>query len=699
MNKYLQHLKSTLRSKYRNGPDNIGRDFVSPCLKAAKLYRRGTGFFSSGALIAYADALNEMIEEKTKIEILCSPVVHDKTLLEVLENNLTVKQREETIQRLANNVILKALGYRMDTSRRDYKRDVLSYLIAKNIIEIKFAIPKNFKTLEEAEISNSSNLYHVKTGYFELTDGETVAFDGSFNESDSGHQYHIDQTQVWRSWVESDKERLSDLVETIDEDWTGSNEYLKIIPISEEVINLARKISPHDRPRRREAGQHQGSQAEVNPIPSKEGGLRAYQREALLKWKENGNKGIIALATGTGKTKTAIATVQNLCQADKNALTIVTAPYQPLAEQWVDELSRAGLSPIKVYDNRNSWESRVQNIISSHLSGANSHGGLPILVCVNKTFNGERFQNKLNEITRSEARRLLIVDECHHYNDADRIKYLPPSFNYRMGLSATPYESGEPRHLEKYFGAIVYEYPIARAIEENYLSPYKYYPLFIELSSIEARKYITLSEKIASKVKEDIEKSGQVLFEIEDLLDGVGAKVTKLEETLKGKPDKKYSLFYCGAGRHNIGTGEELRQVNTVTRLLGISGWQVAKITYEESNGERERILGAFRDGSIEALASIRVLDEGIDIPACKTAYILASQRSERQGIQRRGRLLRRAEDKPYAELYDFIISGPKLTNKQLDELYDKEIRRAKMFAADAINRDECMIAIQQLGA
>src|SRR5690606_30670198 len=98
----------------------------------------------------------------------------------------------------------------------------------------------------------SANLYHVKTGYFKFLDGSTVAFDGSFNESDAGHQYHIDQTQVWRSWIEEDKTRLIDIVSDVDADWNGSNPYIKIFEMSEEALELANKLSPKARPQRQD---------------------------------------------------------------------------------------------------------------------------------------------------------------------------------------------------------------------------------------------------------------------------------------------------------------------------------------------------------------------------------------------------------------------------------------------------------------
>ena len=249
MTSSIEALKNNLKRRYRNGPDNIGRDLVAPCLKHSTLYRRGTGFFSSGALVAYAQVMDHLVSDKTKIEIICSPVVHDQELLRTLNSNLTPEQKKQTLQRLTDKIVLEAIGYQMDTLRRDYKNNLLAYLIAKEILEIRFAVPVNFNEADlTSEPSLTSNLYHVKTGYFRLTDGEIVGFDGSFNESDAGHQYHVDQTQVWRSWVTNDAERLDDIVEQVDSDWSGDNKFIQVFEISAEAMKLVKNFASPQRP-------------------------------------------------------------------------------------------------------------------------------------------------------------------------------------------------------------------------------------------------------------------------------------------------------------------------------------------------------------------------------------------------------------------------------------------------------------------
>ena len=711
----FDELKSTIKGRYRNGRDQIGRDLVAPCIEHATLYRRGTGFFSSSAMLAYVGALDNLIHDRIKIQILCSPVVHDRVVLETIRFNKDPESRLKTLQRFSDDIVLIAAGFRSEATNagRKYRQQLLSYLIARKTIEIKFALPRNFtdadfqelvkiseeaKDLEESEEEEleqgelTKNLYHVKNGYFLFQTGEMVVFDGSFNESLSGHKGHIDSTNVWRSWIPEDKSRLDSLKAEIDEDFDETSLFFKVVPLGEEALRIITEGAPKARPRKQE--QRPPQTPDENASDSE--GLRNYQREAFEAWKNNNFQGIIALATGTGKTRTAISIIHGYRESAKHGLVIVSVPYQPLAFQWADELKKAGISSINVFENVNAWSSSVANIFDSHIDQRNETKRTPILLCVNATFRAEEFQSQLRRLDGSASNRLLVIDECHHFNNKDAIRTLPNAFNLRLGLSATPYEEGEEKHLSDYFGQVVFEYTISQAIQGGYLCPYEYHPIFIEFSTKEMDEVLDITRRILEK------PSATANFdELDRALESAAQKLLALEKVLTAlsKEERAFSLFYCGRGSIQLPSGEEIRQVATVTSLLNRLKVSVGKITYQETRPERVAILNSFKAGNLEALASIRVLDEGIDIPDCKSAFILASQRSERQGIQRRGRILRKSNNKAIARLYDFIIIGPRCDEVFLKNLYEKELRRARLFSEDANNRAECMRMLGQLGA
>lgn len=691
----LSDLKNNLKRRYLNGPDNIGQDFVSACLRHSTLYRRGTGFFSSSALAAYAESIDRMLTEELRVQIICSPVINDEALVRTLERNQTEEQRKQTIQKLGTNIVLDAVGYRLDSTRRDYRNHLLAYLIAKNILQIKIAIPKDFRNPNiESTDDLSSNLYHVKTGYFKLTDGDVIAFDGSFNESNSGHTYHIENTQVLKSWDPSDLPRLQELLEDVDQDWEGVNPYIQTMDIEKETLEIIKSLAPKVRPSKQTSGKQPEEPQAPNP-PEKPAELRPYQFEALYAWKSAGYKGILQMATGTGKTRTAIHAIKGFQRATKNGLVVVTVPKQQLALQWHDELQAAGLAVVLVYDDVNKWTSRVENISELHRATDGGDGALPILVCVNMTFN-TTFQNHLRYIEQSTNQRMIIVDECHHYNGSQQINKLPTKFHFRLGLSATPYEEDEERLLEKYFGEVVFEYSVGNAIKDKWLCRYDYHPILIELTDQEAQGYI--------KTMRDIDRGtaglGQKVAEddADRLLDGLVNKHLALEKSLINDGVTTKTLFYCGEGFVELPSGEKLRQINATVRVLHGLKWRVSTITSQEkSPTERAIKLKDFERERIDAIASMRILDEGIDIPDCRRAYILAGQRSERQAIQRRGRILRKSSNKEKADLYDFIIIGPKLTDRELERLYVRELRRATLFAKDADNFEKCLKALSQI--
>jgi superfamily II DNA or RNA helicase len=692
----LTQFKENIKRKYRNGPDNIGRDLVAPCLANSVLYRRGTGFFSSGALASYAGSMDHLIKEDVKIQIICSPVIHDKELIKIIEQNITETQKQITLQKIADNIVLQAIGYSLDTSRKDYKRTLLAYLIAKEILEIRFAVPINFHDLKtDAEQNLTSNLYHVKNGYFKLYDGSVVAFDGSFNESESGHNHHIDQTQVWRSWREEDQERLNDVVNDIDVDWNSKNPYIKIFHISQEAIELIRKNAPEKRP-----AEFSRTITEEKKEALK---LRDYQLEALSSWKSNNYRGILALATGTGKTKTAISAIKNLKAKNPLSLIIVTSPFLSLAKQWIKELNDQELATIAVFESKEIWQSRVSNLIRIHNDNKEKNTKIPIMVCVNKSFKSATFQSLMARLEGEHLERLLVVDECHHFNKKSHAEKLPTNVKYRMGLSATPYEPGAERYLQTYFDKIVYEYSLKTAIESGILCPYEYFPILIEFTNAEAEEYIKII-KIAKEAgceisdEENAEETSEnsSLKEIDRLLANVAGKLTHLEKILLESGVMQFSLFYCGEGFIEY-ESKKTRQIDTLTQMLARLGWKVGKITSYEGNAEKTNTMRAFGGKDIDAIASMRVLDEGIDIPDCAQAFILASQRLLRQGVQRRGRILRRSENKAVARLYDFIITGPSLNEQELEKLYGREIARAKLFAEDALNKEYCARLIKEI--
>ena len=178
-------------------------------------------------------------------------------------------------------------------------------------------------------------------------------------------------------------------------------------------------------------------------------------------------------------------------------------------------------------------------------------------------------------------------------------------------------------------------------------------------------------------------------------------KIEALIERLKEYKNSSHIIIYCGDAKDG-----DLRQVDIVTdRITTRVGMKVNKFTSEEPNDEREKILAYFKNGETQALVAIKCLDEGIDIPKTNVAFILASSSSKRQFIQRRGRVLRRAPEKEYAYLYDFI-AVPRLENGNYEDaesfrveklLFSKELERVNEFSLNALNSGDTLRELRTL--
>ena len=175
---------------------------------------------------------------------------------------------------------------------------------------------------------------------------------------------------------------------------------------------------------------------------------------------------------------------------------------------------------------------------------------------------------------------------------------------------------------------------------------------------------------------------------------GAKSKLFKLKELMQDYAKDNHMLVYCGATtlhdidyQENKPPVEEARQIDIVADLLGNElGMRISKFTSEEDAEERERLKVDFAEGiHLQALVAIRCLDEGVDIPSIKTAFILASSTNPKEYVQRRGRVLRKATGKQYAVIYDFITMPIALDS--LDEYDEAVIESVKALAVREINR------------
>jgi superfamily II DNA or RNA helicase len=287
-------------------------------------------------------------------------------------------------------------------------------------------------------------------------------------------------------------------------------------------------------------------------------------------------------------------------------------------------------------------------------------------------------------------------------------------FTHRLGLSATPqrwYDEEGTETLQSYFGGTVYEYGLEKAIESGALCEYYYAPHIIELQDDEMERYMQLTGKIGRLIArqgygndfelEDNETLQRALFKRARLIGTAREKLDLLIELFNRERNPTHSLVYCSDGSTGV-DGEGIRHIDAVTnRLRTDCSLRVNQFTAREDQSERETLLAAFEAGEIDMLTAIRCLDEGVDVPATRTAYILASTSNPREYVQRRGRILRPHEDKDYAVIHDFITvpdtsRHPKVLSEDRYDaertLIRKELERVTTFAEAARNHPDADI-------
>jgi len=687
---------------------NIGRELIAPCLAGEPtLYRRGTAYFSSSSMKAYAQSISMLIEKKVKFQIICSPVVQDKGLIKILESNSTEDKKQKKVLELAKNIMLNAVGFEENVENIGYRSKILSYMIATGQLEIKFAIPKAVDKLI-TEFSYD-DLYHVKNGYFIFNNGDEVAFEGSFNESEGGHSKNIESTLVFRSWIAEDLERLKDTKQEIDGDWNGENsEDLSIYPLGDEILKKIKKIASKTLPIAPEPEPEPAHKPD-NEFPYD---LRPHQTKALEKWGGSNCKGILALATGSGKTITAIHAAV-VAAKEETLCVIISVPYIVLAEQWVEVLNEYGVSPHECFGNYKKWYANLANDIGRFNLGIKKF--LPIIV-VNATLSGTKFQLQLKKIENSiRGEIFMISDECHHHANKNIIKKLPKA-KYILGLSATPWNPGDKESkliLQSYYNDIVETYTLEMALKDGQLCQYSYHIHEVEMNAEEESQYLRLTRIISSLYKRKTEKTlsskdqsilDNTIFKRARLLDGIEDKFHVLSEVLKTKKPAPYKLFYCGSGfQASYKNEEELeiekdskKIIDKVVTILSNSGWSVSKFTSAESHRARRSILQTFKRRQIDAIAAIKVLDEGFDVPMCDEAYFTASSSSERQWVQRRGRILRKSDNKNSAIVHDFVITKTSNT-ADFRDLIVKEMARVDEFFKSCSNKQDIRLKIQTI--
>ena len=424
--------------------------------------------------------------------------------------------------------------------------------------------------------------------------------------------------------------------------------------------------------------------------------LRDYQEAAIEAWVKNGYRGFYVMATGTGKTWTAIYSAKRLVEKHLSML-VICAPYKHLVKQWEEDVRKAFSDAIiiMVSSENPGWEQRIiQAIVQQRTSKK------PVQIIIISTITSFYLKRFQNAIDKSKQQKLLIVDEAHRFTK--RSEQLLKTYQYMLGLSATPYNG---KNLEKtlllmnFFGGKVFDLPIEKALEKGFLVPYNYYPIFVDASQDEEYQFRLKSSQMAgcfrNGVCTDPESFARYYRARLRIIAMAQEKIDKFDSILERIQEQNHFIVYCGDGRLYDDQNDGLRHIEFVKRSLSKHKFKASQFTAAENMQTRMELVESFNEGNIDALAAIRCLDEGINIPSITGALILASNDDYREFVQRRGRILRVYKNKQCANIYDVIV----LPSAETPKMAEIELRRFYEYARLAINSESMLIKIADIAA
>ena len=665
-----------LERRYKQTRDlKIGETVITTCLQDCKKYRRGTGTYSSSAFKDYLGALGDVVKHETKMEIICSMqnIYNDKKLYDALKNNLTEEQSNKVLQDYSDNIALIVTGCK-STNPYKYYEKLISWLIANGQLEIKFALPLKEHILDDSnrrpEDINYKNMYHFKYGYFEFPDDTKLVIEGSANETNSALYYNGESITLYKSWLEDQAKDVEQLVGWVDEDWLQKNDNFRIYELSDETLEEIKKHSPDKRPGKNDPIPTPDPDPiptpDPDPIPTPEDDKKKYRHQdkaisAFLKAKN----GILDMATGTGKTRTALKIINKLYEQKKIDQFIVTCYGTNLLEQWHEVmLNTEDVDVIKnfpsIYFGKNG---RKRFALSPSKSGLIT----PI----------DDVKNILNRLNPQELERTLIIyDEVHNLGTANRIEGvagLNSKLIYRLGLSATPTKGKFAKELtqaiKKEVGPIVYTFGLEDAIKRGILCEFEYTPLTYSLTDDDKKAQKSIHAQAALLKKQGTPMSSE-------------EKAIKLSKIYK-LAENKLNIF-----DDYLKTNPHILKSTIIFVLEEQFGSKVLEILHKYTQNYRTyygkddtSILKTFSKGGIDLLVTCNAISQGIDIPTLQNIVLFSSNKvstsednlGEIDGagetIQRLGRCLRnpKSDKKKIAKVLDFF-EEPQDNKKSYDQ-------------------------------
>jgi superfamily II DNA or RNA helicase len=624
----------SLGTEYRSDSTDTVKDFYLPCLERSSLYRRAVGYFTSRGLAVAAQGVAALLNADGRMRLVASPKLEADDLEAIRKGYVA---REDAVTR----ALIASIENVSDEIIRD-RLSVLAWLVAEGRLEVRIAVPL------DGSGAVKSGIYHEKLGLFSDDGGDVVAFTGSPNETAGGLLDNFEAIDVFCSW-DDPQGRVPRKIDNFERLWANRTRGLSVLDFP--AAARARLLEYH-------------SHQKAPPPPSHEAVNRwRHQDEAISKFLER-ERGVLEMATGTGKTRTALRICEMLVNRGDVDTIIVSADGVDLLEQWHAQLlalAPAFSSRFVVFRHYAEHHQRERFVLNPRRA----------VLLVSRSALAPAMRALTS---RSGARTLLIHDEVHRLGSPGSrasLAGLSDSVRFRLGLSATPereYDADGTQFIQEHIGPVIFSFGLADAIRRRILSPFNYYPLEYVPDDNDRKRLQDVYRRAEAR-----ERVGDPMAQEE-----IWIELAKVYKTSLAKLPV-FSVFleeHAKVLERSIIFVETREYGDEVLRI--VHRYRHDFHTYY--TGEESGTLARFATGEIECLLTCHRLSEGIDIRSIRSVILFSSARSPLETIQRMGRCLRIDPDQPAkrANVVDFIRQSvtPDEAEDQETENTDQSRRR-----------------------
>ena len=591
------------QTDYRSGYDDIINDFFRPSLREAKCYWRAVGYFSSSALESFGSPLGEFIKNGGAIRLVTSVELSSNDL-QAIKNG--VPKDQICTQRLTQIIEDEfADGVGDGTTR-------LARLLEFDRLKIQIAVPKT-----------GTGIYHEKIGVF-FDDDDFVAFTGSSNESRNAFENNRECVDVYSSWDSGQRAlRKRAHFEAL---WDRTDKGVDVYSFPEAARRRLLQVCGEW-----EAGRRRGQRGDNR---------WRHQEDAANKFLA-AERGVLNMATGTGKTRTALNITQILFSTEQIDSVVICTDGTDLLDQWYSELlaMRRIIGPdVRVFRHYKD-KKEIQEFVLDPKRAILLLSRPPAFMA-------------FNQLSAAQGHRTLVVhDEVHGLGspiNRERLVGLSDHIRYRLGLSATPerpYDQEGNQFIEKHVGPELYTFGLHEAIERRILAPFNYHPLsYTPTEEDKSRIAMIYGRKKAREAAGEPMSDMELWIELARVYKTSPAKLPVFAEYLKDHQDM---LQRCIVFTETMDYGRSVLEI--------VHRYRPDFHTY--FSGEDQTTLRRFAQGELECLVTCHRLSEGLDIQSLSNVILFSSEKGQLETVQRIGRCLRSNPDEPskVANVVDFI--------------------------------------------